>query len=1075
MPGRYGLRCYNETGKKKKPALQRAFAPGWTPPYWIHNPVFNPSLAAKPKPYSASNMCNPNSSTANSQAQRRIFKPKNILFLLNTLMCITGRLIQPALWPVCLWIACASDIFGQQVVDRHYLIQAESNINRHLLQNSILGIQADANGELWLASSFGLLQTDGIETRVFLSKNSPDLRADRHKSMCRRRDNNQILLMDAYGGLVSLHNNGRMQRFTSHPDSAFVCYAGQAWKINRHDWQLPEEVKADIVAKQIAYNGKLTAFRIGDEWYHAPGTSAGPGNDFPVIARHGPHLLECNKQKLRFNGPAGLILKPIDDNPYFLWFTDTLVVFTSGKGLFVCDLASGTLREVPDLNPYQKGEVYCALPVSRNSFMLGTYDHGLLRLSFTPATLLNGNKQKSDGSLFIYSYAQYHDTQLFIPSGGLLSMDTAEQHVRRLLSTPSSGHPILSDSRGIVWIHDDAGIIAYRLKDGKTKRLPGSNDRYDLFFELHGQVYACSSDKIYKVDFNLGSSVLCARISGALSFFNMRREGEDAWLLSQNGAYLIDRNFHVKAHILKTLAVRDAVKIGKTWKWATYGSGILSGSNPDTNTPVFTDPYEWSLAAISLRYDPVYGKLWLVTNRAIFILACDANGRIGEIHDKLECGLHLPARELNGGNYPQESVNNLPYYFFPSTQGLLKVPRNAHVQAGNHKLRLVAIISGKDTINDAGSLDLSPDYSFVSVRIKTLQPFIAEGALSYRITPAFPIWRPIPENYTIGPFKLPPGDYILELRSINGVRKTLNIHIPPYWYNTLWFRLSTVCSTVFLALVLLKVRTQKLLKRKTELTYQVNQRTHQLRTALLDLEASRREVTEAYETREKMNAVLLHDIRSPLMFLTESAYHFNRRLRTEAPQYFSTFNLFAGTVKDLYLLATDFNLWLKRPLDGHIQLKPLRAVDLVEDVVRFYKPIIESGTNTFTTDILSDFPDLEIYTHAGIFKSIVRNLIDNSNKYTPGGEIHLSVYRSGDLLRIQVSDSGSGLPDEIIRIYGIPGELPGDWILQKTTADEIGLNLILRFARMLEGRLMYRHETKGSLFTLELPLRPGFG
>ena len=46
MPGRYGLRCYNETGKKKKPALQRAFAPGWTPPYWIHNPVFNPSLAA---------------------------------------------------------------------------------------------------------------------------------------------------------------------------------------------------------------------------------------------------------------------------------------------------------------------------------------------------------------------------------------------------------------------------------------------------------------------------------------------------------------------------------------------------------------------------------------------------------------------------------------------------------------------------------------------------------------------------------------------------------------------------------------------------------------------------------------------------------------------------------------------------------------------------------------------------------------------------------------------------------------------------------------------------------------------
>jgi len=1055
---------------KKKPASQRAFAPGRTPPYWIHNPVFNPSLAAKPKPYSTSNMCNSNSSTANSQAQRKIFKPKNTLFLLNTLNCIIGRLIQPALWPVCLWIACASDIFGQQVVDRHYLLQAESNINRHLLQNSILGIQADTNGELWLASSFGLLQTDGIDTRVFLRKNSPGLRTDRHKSMYRRRDNNQILLMDAYGGLVALHNNGRIREFTSHPDSAFVGYAGQAWKINRHDWQLPDEVKSDIVAKQIAYNGKLTAFCVGDDWYHAPGTSAGNKNDYPVIARYGPYLLECNKQKLRFDGPAGLILKPIDDIPYFLWFTDTLVVFTSGKGLFVCDLASGTLREVPDLNPYRKEEVYCALPVSRNSFMLGTYDHGLLRLSFTPATLLNGNKIQLRGTVFIYSYTHSHDTQLLIPSGGLLSMDTAEQHVRRLLSTPSIGHPILSDSRGIVWMHDAAGIIAYRLKDGKTKRLPGSNDRYDLFFELHGQVYACSSDKIHKVDFDKGSSVLCARISGALSFFNMRRDGEDAWLLSQNGAYLVDRNFHIKAHILKTLAVRDAVKIGKTWIWATYGSGILSGLNPDTQIPAFTDPYDWSLATISLRYDPVYGKLWLVTNKAIFILSCDANGRIGNIHNKLECGLHLPARELNGGNYPQESVNNLPYYFFPSNQGLLKVPRNTHVQAKNHKLCLVAIISGKDTINDADSLDLSPDYSFVSVRIKTLQPFIAEGALSYRISPAFPIWRPIPENYTIGPFKLPPGDYKLELRSINGVLKTLNIHIPPYWYNTLWFRLSTVCSIIFLALVLLKVRTRKLLKRKAELTFQVNQRTHELRTALLDLEASRREVTEAYETREKMNAVLLHDVRSPLMFLTESAYRFNRRLRAEAPQYFSTFNLFATTIKDLYLLATDFNLWLKRPLDGRLPFKKLRVADLVEDVVRFYQPIIESGTNVLGAEILSDTPDLHMETHAGIFKSILRNLLDNSNKYTPGGRIHLKVCQVGAGLLVQVEDSGSGLPDDILQIYGSKNAGEGEWVLQATAADEIGLNLILRFTRMLNGRLTYRNDASGSTFSLHLPL-----
>lgn len=957
---------------------------------------------------------------------------------------------------------------AQQHIERHYLLQPEDNINRQLLQNSILGIQADENGELWLASSFGLLQTDGIDTRVWLRKNSITLRTDRHKAMYRRRDNNQILLMDAYGGLVTLQSNGRMQRIQSHADSAFVGYAGQAWKISRRDWKLPAEEPADIVAKQIAYNGGLTAFLIGDTWYHAPGSDTGDP-DHPVVASCGAYRLECRNKILQLSGPAGSMRKRIDPNPYFLWLTDTLVVFGSDSSLYFCDLNNGILREAGELRPYRKGEVYCGFPVSRNSFMLGTYDHGLLRLTFTPATLLNGRKP-GQGGAFIYSYTSYRDTQLLLPIGGLLAMDTGEQHIRRLLSSAYVGHPILCDSRGIVWVHDDFNIIACRLTDRKVKRLPGNKQRYDLFFEFHGKVYATAGDRIYHLDFESGQVRLQLRIPESYSFFNFRKDGEDAWLLGQSGAFRIDAAFRVKSHILKRVAVRDGVKIGETWFWATYGRGLLTGLNPDTHTPAFSDPYEWSLAAVSLRYDPQHEKLWLVSNKAIFILTCDKKGQLGRFHDKLECGLHLPARELNGGNYPDAAINRLPDYYFASGQGLLKVPRNIHLQSANFKLRLTAIVSGKDTIADATAIRLDPDYAFLSVRIRTTQPFSTEISLSYRIAPAMMEWRPIPESHVIGPLQLPPGDYTLELQSLDGLYKKMQIHIPPYWYNTLWFKILTVCCIALTALLWLHIRTRKLKKRKAELVYEVNQRTHQLRTTLLDLEASRRAVTEAYETREKMNAVLLHDIRSPLMVLTESAYRFNQRLRAEAPQYFSTFNLFASTIKDLYLLATDFNLWLKRPLDGRLPLKAMRAADLVDDVVRFYHPIIESGTNVLSTEILEATPDLQITTHAGIFKSILRNLLDNSNKYTPGGRIHLKICQAGETLLIQVEDSGSGLPDDILRIYGIKDGAEGNWILQDTAADEIGLNLILRFTRMLNGRLVYRHDANGSVFSLHLPL-----
>jgi signal transduction histidine kinase len=109
-------------------------------------------------------------------------------------------------------------------------------------------------------------------------------------------------------------------------------------------------------------------------------------------------------------------------------------------------------------------------------------------------------------------------------------------------------------------------------------------------------------------------------------------------------------------------------------------------------------------------------------------------------------------------------------------------------------------------------------------------------------------------------------------------------------------------------------------------------------------------------------------------------------------------------------------------------------------------------------------------THAGIFKSILRNLLDNSNKYTPGGRIHLKVCQVGAGLLVQVEDSGSGLPDDILQIYGSKNAGEGEWVLQATAADEIGLNLILRFTRMLNGRLTYRNDASGSTFSLHLPL-----
>jgi signal transduction histidine kinase len=1025
-------------------------------------------------------MCYSDNSNITAHAQKCIFKLSSIVFLLKFFQVNFNKLIlgtRAVLARVCAGAACMllmllfsqKGLHAQQRLDHHCLIQPEKSINRHLLQNSILGIQADAEGALWLASSFGLLYSNGIETRIFLRKNHQTLHTDRHKALFHRQDQAGILLMDAYGGLTSLRQNDRMQRLQLHPDSTFVGYAGQAWKINRNDWQLPEFLKADMVVDEIGYDGRLDAFRVGSNWFFAPEKKSDKSHAVKAVC--GNYRMECNNRNFTFSGPLGTLSEPIDVNPYFLWFTDTLVLFGSGKNLYHCDLRRGTLQVISQLEPYTKKEIYCAYPIGSKDFMLGTYDNGLLRLTITPASLLNGSAKSRKEELFIYSYGIHRGKEVLIAGDGILRMDTAETGIKRLTNSHTIGHSMFIDSRGIAWTHDSVSIIACQLDRNIVRRFQGTHDRIDLFFEDRGIVYCTSDDSIYVADYEKKSLRFVTRIKGALSFFNMRRDGDNLWLLSPNGAYLLSRQFQVLRHILQNIEVRDAVQIGKTWVWATYGRGILRGLNPDPGQILFSDPFDWSLASVSLRYDPVLARLWLVCNKAIFILSCDRNANIRAFLGKLECGRQLPARELNGGNYPYESINQLPYYFFASSQGLLKIPRNIETQFGDQQLKLIPIITGKDTLAEADRIEIPTDHPYFLVRIKTQRPFANMRELSYRISPSMADWRPLPENMLIGPVKLPPGNYQLEIRNMNGLLKTMEIEVPPYFYNTLWFRLLFLILTVTLSVIWLKLRTRKLVKRENQLIFEVNQRTHELRTTLLDLEASRRELTEAYETREKMNAVLLHDIRSPLMFLTESAYVFNRRLKSEAPQYYPTFNLFAGTIKDLYILATDFNLWLKRPLNNQLPFKTMAVADIIDDVIRFYQPIIESGSNTLHVEILLETPALQMHTHPGILKSIIRNLLDNSNKYTSGGTIQLMAFKRTGLLLVEVRDSGNGLPEEIIRIYGRPGEQEGTWILQETQADEIGLNLILRFTRMLDGRLVYQHDGNGSLFTLELPLK----
>ena len=117
-----------------------------------------------------------------------------------------------------------------------------------------------------------------------------------------------------------------------------------------------------------------------------------------------------------------------------------------------------------------------------------------------------------------------------------------------------------------------------------------------------------------------------------------------------------------------------------------------------------------------------------------------------------------------------------------------------------------------------------------------------------------------------------------------------------------------------------------------------------------------------------------------------------------------------------------------------------------------------------------DDAPLEIRTDVQRVRQILLNLLSNALKFTSQGEVVLAVQATASELRLEVRDTGIGIPAHAM------GELFRDFHQldvgdgRKYTGTGIGLALSRRLARALGGEIEVRStEREGSTFTLVLP------
>jgi signal transduction histidine kinase len=148
--------------------------------------------------------------------------------------------------------------------------------------------------------------------------------------------------------------------------------------------------------------------------------------------------------------------------------------------------------------------------------------------------------------------------------------------------------------------------------------------------------------------------------------------------------------------------------------------------------------------------------------------------------------------------------------------------------------------------------------------------------------------------------------------------------------------------------------------------------------------------------------------------------------------------------------------------------EPLDLGEVARSAAEFYEPVAEE--KGFSLELAIE-PDVEIRGDRHLLSQALANLLDNALKYSGGGELEVSVFRSGERGLLEVADRGPGIPagDRDIVFNRFVRLEPS----RSTPGNGLGLSLVRAVAHRHNGSVTLVDNQPGLRVRLEFPARAG--
>jgi len=229
---------------------------------------------------------------------------------------------------------------------------------------------------------------------------------------------------------------------------------------------------------------------------------------------------------------------------------------------------------------------------------------------------------------------------------------------------------------------------------------------------------------------------------------------------------------------------------------------------------------------------------------------------------------------------------------------------------------------------------------------------------------------------------------------------------------------------------------------------------------------------ESFAKLSRFSADIAHELRTPINNLRGEVEVALARPRS-AEEYRSVLGSCLEESQRLAKLIASL-LFLARAEGAAVQARkqPLDLAGEIAAVAEFYEALATEAGVAFVVDTARD---LVVPVDRSLFQSALGNLVENALAATPrGGRVSIRAAREGEQVRIDVADTGRGIPAENIphvfdRLYRADPSRTGTGA---SGGAGLGLAIVKSIATLHGGTVSIRSETStGTTATLRLPIR----